>query len=189
MGPDIAKRTRLSEALDPVHAVRVATFCAAALSACLLAQGINRRGALVLHNESPSEPEGLYVRTLQAPAVGRLAAFMAPAATAPYRDQHLRILRHVPVLKALAAGPGDFVCTTTRQLMIDGQVMAVVAARDPRGVQLPQWNGCRRLGAGEWFAYSNRVPNSFDSRYYGPIRNHQIIAVYRPLWIASRRGG
>jgi type IV secretory pathway protease TraF len=74
-------------------------------------------------------------------------------------------------------------------VVIEGQVMAPVAVRHRRGALLPQWKGCRRLGGGEWFAYSDRVPNSFDSRYYGPIRSDQVIAVYRPLWVDARRGG
>ena len=110
---------------------------------------------------------------------------MAPASASPYVERHLTYLRTTPVLKALAAGSGSLVCTQNGRLLIDGQVKAPVAAKDARGVVLPRWNGCRRLGLGEWFAYSNRVPNSFDSRYYGPIRTDQVIAVYRPLLVVD----
>lgn len=173
-------------ALCTARKARIAQIGAVALGANILAQGCNQRGALFLHNESPSEPEGLYVRTNEAPAVGRLVTFMAPATAAGYVDQHLRNLRRTPVLKALAAGPGSFVCTASHRLMIDREVMAAIPARDRHGGRLPQWNGCRRLGAREWFAYSGRAPNSFDSRYYGPIRTDQVIAAYRPLWVSAR---
>jgi conjugative transfer signal peptidase TraF len=171
----------------PTHATRVAITCLAALGAFITAKSFNLRSALLLHNGSPSEPEGLYVRAPEPPAVGRLVAFMAPSAAAEYVDQHLRILERTPVLKTLVAGPGESVCTTSRQLVIDGKILAPIATTDPHGGRLPHWNGCRRLRAGEWFAYSDRVPNSFDSRYYGPITKDQVIAVYRPLWVGSQR--
>jgi type IV secretory pathway protease TraF len=111
---------------------------------------------------------------------------MAPAAAAGYVGAHLTLLRRTPVLKGLAAGPGSSICTAYGELVIDGRVIAAIARRDSRGALLPQWNGCRRLRGGEWFAFSDRVPNSFDSRYYGPINTDQVIAVYRPLWVSSQ---
>ena len=165
--------------------LQIATIAGVSIAAVMAAQGVNQGGRWVLMNASPSEPEGLYLRTSNGPAIGRLVTFMAPAPASSYVDRHLTYLRTTPVLKALAAGPGSLVCTRHGQLVIDGQVKAPVMAMDPRGVQLPRWNDCRRLGAGEWFAYSNRVPNSFDSRYYGPIRTDQVIAVYRPLLVAD----
>jgi type IV secretory pathway protease TraF len=179
----------LLRAAISAHATRVATVAVVAIGGFAVAHCCNHRGALLLENDSPSEPEGLYVRTAEAPAAGRLAAFMTPAAATDYVDRRLANLRRTPVLKALAAGPGSFVCTASGKVVIDGRVMAPVAVRDPRGALLPQWKGCRRLGRGEWFAYSDRVANSFDSRYYGPIRTGQVIAVYRPLWVDARRRG
>ena len=167
------------------HALQIATIAAVSIAAVTTAQGLNQAGRWVLVNASPSEPEGLYLRTTDGPAIGRMVTFMAPAPALSYVDRHLTYLRTTPVLKALAAGPGNLVCTRSGRLVIDGQVRAPVMAKDPLGVELPRWNGCRRLGAGEWFAYSNRVPNSFDSRYYGPIRTDQVIAAYRPLLVAD----
>lgn len=184
MGADIAMTTPSARAQRTHHAVWVAIVGGLVIGAFTLGKAANQRGALCLENDSPSEPEGLYLWTPEPPAVGRLVTFMAPAPAAGYVGRRLPNLRRIPVLKELSAGPGSFVCTRSQRLVIDGQVMAAVAAKDRRGELLPQWKGCRRLGAGEWFAYSNRVPNSFDSRYFGPIRTDQVIAVYRPLWIA-----
>lgn len=175
------KATRLNRRRD----LQIATTAGVSIAAVMVAHGLNQSGRWVLVNASPSEPEGLYLRTSDGPTVGRLVTFMAPALASPYVDRHLTYLRTTPVLKALAAGPGNLVCTRSGRLVIDGQDKAPVMAKDPRGVQLPRWNGCRRLGAGEWFAYSNRVPNSFDSRYYGPIRTDQVIAAYRPLLVTD----
>jgi type IV secretory pathway protease TraF len=164
---------------------RLALVCAAMMGFGLVSTAVNRAGRYVLWNDTPSEPEGLYVRVFRAPAVGQMATFMAPPAAAGYVAQHLRYLHDTPILKQLAAGPGSFVCTTSGRLMIDGGKDAPIFAQDRRGARLPHWSGCRRLGGGEWFAYSGRAPNSFDSRYYGPLRTDQLIAIYRPVWTAS----
>lgn len=166
---------------------RIALVCGAAIGAVLASQAANRAGQFVLWNDTPSEPEGLYLRTSRAPAVGQIAAFMAPALAAGYVARHLSYLRHAPILKVLAAGPGSFVCTSSGRLVIDGRIEAPIARHDSHGAPVPRWNGCRRLGPGEWFSYSNRVPNSFDSRYYGPVRSAELIAVYRPLWVGREQ--
>ncbi|MGZ5437981.1 MAG: S26 family signal peptidase [Candidatus Binatia bacterium] len=51
-----------------------------------------------------------------------------------------------------------------------------------QGRSLPSWNHWRRLGAEEAFVSAPRVSNSFDSRYYGPVRREAITGVYGPLW-------
>jgi type IV secretory pathway protease TraF len=35
----------------------------------------------------------------------------------------------------------------------------------------------------EYVVFSNRIPNSFDSRYYGPVHRRDILGVYAPIWI------
>lgn len=72
------------------------------------------------------------------------------------------------------------VCTEGGELVINGRPLASIKTVDPHGVRLPRWNGCRRLQPGEAFAFSARVPTSFDSRYYGPIAVASA-QVYRPL--------
>lgn len=139
----------------------------------------------VLWNETDSEPRGIYVRTPEAPQLGRVVAFNAPTSVFPYADEHMGYLRRVPILKAIAASTGDEVCTLNGELRINGKWRARVLAVDTRGRRLPRWQECRRLRDGEHFVLSNRIPNSFDSRYYGPVRTSQIIGVFRPLVTTS----
>jgi type IV secretory pathway protease TraF len=87
----------------------------------------------------------------------------------------------------VAAGPGDEVCTVTGRLRIDGRDRAPIAVRDSFGLTLPRWSGCRRLGPDELFVFSDRVPNSFDSRYFGPVNRSTVVGVYRPFF--GVRGG
>jgi conjugative transfer signal peptidase TraF len=135
----------------------------------------------LLWNQTDSEPEGLYVRVDASPAVGRLIAFRAPQRAFPYADARMGYLRHVPILKQVAAVAGDVVCARAGALAINGRWRAPVLDHDRRGQLLPQWNGCRTLLSGEFFVFSDRVQNSFDSRYYGPVTRGEIVGVFQPL--------
>lgn len=136
---------------------------------------------LLLWNRTASEPEGLYVRDRGPVSVGALVAFQAPRTAFPYADGQMAYLRRVPILKSVAAVPGDEVCTDNDRLRINGQTLAPILKTDRRGVTLPRWHGCRRLRAGELFVFSDRIPNSFDSRYFGPVSRTDIVGVFRPL--------
>jgi conjugative transfer signal peptidase TraF len=136
---------------------------------------------LVLLNTSPSEPVGLYRRAAAQPAPGALIAFRPPPAAMLY-------LRHAQpgrargsILKTVAAGQGALACADDG-LSIDGRALGAIADRDRAGRRLPHWRGCRRLGAGEYVVFSGRIPNSFDSRYYGPVRASEVLGVYAPIW-------
>ena len=143
----------------------------------------------VLWNRSASEPTGLYIRSADEPAVGRIIAFHAPASAFPYADGRMGYLHQVPILKQVAAGEGDVVCTRAGALSINGRWRAPVFVHDPRGATLPQWRGCRALLKGEFFVFSSRIPNSFDSRYYGPVNVDQIMGVFEPVATTTSHHG
>jgi conjugative transfer signal peptidase TraF len=154
---------------------------AAALAALGAASEAASGRPLLLINPTPSEPPGLYLANPVRPGVGQIIAFTAPAAAFPYADRRLAYLHRVPLLKAVAAGPGDQVCTRAGRLSINGRDRAGIALADGRGVRLPRWTGCRTLAADELFVFSSRVPNSFDSRYFGPVSAKAVIGVYRRI--------
>jgi conjugative transfer signal peptidase TraF len=139
----------------------------------------------ILWNASPSEPTGLYIRAPLAPLRGRMIAFRAPAPAFPYADERMGYLHRIPILKQIAAGEGDTVCANQGGLTIDGRWRAPVFDRDSRGRPLPHWSGCRLLARGEFFVFSDRIPNSFDSRYFGPVERSQIVGVFQPLATSS----
>jgi type IV secretory pathway protease TraF len=119
--------------------------------------------------------EGLHVGSILAqPEVGRIVALDYARLRGGRGDATL-------FLKPLAAGPGDYVCVTDH-LTINAQQIAPVFNAGSDGVPLPRWNGCRTLEPAEWFAYAPRIPNSMDSRYYGPVKESDMIGVYRPVW-------
>ena len=137
---------------------------------------------VILFNPSPSEPTGLYRLSTRPPAPGRVIAFKVPRTGRVYADAHLGQIARAAILKEVAAGEGAMVCEQDGVVSIDGQARGRVAATDRHGVPLPHWTGCQRLQKDQYFVLSNRIPNSFDSRYYGPVSGSDLIGVYQPLW-------
>lgn len=147
------------------------------------------RAPTFLVNDSPSEPPGLYARSGSPIGPGALIAFKTPPKAFPYADRRLTYLHTRPLLKAVVAGPGDAVCTDGDVLRVNGARLANIVSTDSEGRVLPRWRGCRSLASDELFVFSGRIPNSFGSRYYGPISRRAVLGVYRlvaPLpWTAS----
>lgn len=140
-------------------------------------------GPIVIHNPSPSLPIGYYARTSEPPVKGRIIAFQIPAMGRPYAAQHMPPLIRAGIIKRIVAGQGDRVCTTGPEgLTINGKPIAPIVEKDRFGRPLPHWRECRQLGAGEYFVFSDRIPNSYDSRYYGPVRSTDIMGTFRPVW-------
>ena len=136
-------------------------------------------------NGTPSMPEGLYLRAVwEKPAVGKIIAFTAPPAVVDYARRCGHAGGLPLLIKPLAAGPGDHVCATDH-LAINGRRVAPVLEAGPDGVPLPRWSGCRTLAPGEWLTYTSRLPNSLDGRYYGPVRETDIVGVFRPVWVSD----
>lgn len=142
----------------------------------------------IIHNPSPSLPIGFYARTSDAPAVGRIIAFHVPELGRAYAAAHVAQLIRSGIIKRIAAGQGDRVCTTGPEgLAINGKAVAPIVQADRFGRPLPHWRACRTLSAGEYFVFSDRIPNSYDSRYYGPVRSSDIIGTFRPIWTDGER--
>jgi len=146
---------------------------------------IAAKGPLLLWNTTDSEPEGLYVRSPGPMGVGALVAVRVPPAAFPYASRQLSYLRRIPVLKPVAAATGDRVCAESDVLMINGQARARILVHDRSGIRLPSWGGCRRLQSNELFLLSDRIPNSFDSRYFGPVARSAVLGPFQPLVVAG----
>jgi len=136
------------------------------------------------YNPTPSAPPGLYSVSL--PRDLRVGDMVIVAVPPAY--QQLVITRHylgngVPLLKRIVALHGDLVCEHEGAVTVDGRPLARALPRDGRGRPMPIWEGCRPLGAGEFFALMHRSPYSLDSRYFGPLPTDLIIGKARPLWL------
>jgi conjugative transfer signal peptidase TraF len=134
-------------------------------------------------NGTASAPVGLY---LTVPATDAKRGDLV-LATPPIAAQRLAVSRgylgaHVPLIKYVAALQGDVICAKRLDVTIDGVKAVSRLAVDSKGRPLDAWTGCRTLGSTEVFLLNPAIPQSFDSRYFGPVSRQSIIAALRPLW-------
>ena len=160
-------------------------FGAATVALCgTLAIGMTSEAPLILYPITPSLPSGLYIRTFEPPKVGMITAFRAPEPAKHYKasigeDVHDDFL----FMKPIVAGPEDHVCQRApNRAFVNGINMASQAISDQGSQQRPPlWHICRSLAEDEFFTLSTYLPNSFDSRHFGPIRRIEILGTYRRL--------
>jgi conjugative transfer signal peptidase TraF len=141
----------------------------------------------LLWNASASAPIGLYaVRPAGALQVGDLVAARPPEPLASFLAVRRYLPLGVPLLKHVAALPGQTICRTGVAVTVDGAPAAVALDRDRWGRALPAWRGCRRLGPGEVLVL-NRRPDSLDGRYFEALPTAAVIGRAAPIWIPGTR--
>ena len=138
----------------------------------------------LIWNASASVPIGLYALhpagNLQ---TGELLVVTPPEALATFLDARRYLPKGVPLLKHLAAMPGQTVCRTGDTISIDGNAVSAALDRDHLGRSLPVWQGCRVIAAGEVFLMNRQSAASLDGRYFGPLPTTTIIGRADPIWI------
>ena len=151
----------------------------------LIALGLSwQQTPLLVWNATASAPVGLYLSTpANTITRGDLVLAMPPPAVAQFAARRGYLPRGVPLVKRVAALPGDVVCSLHRQIAINGRFVAGALLRDGRGRPLPHWRGCLILMQGQVFLLMQGVRDSFDGRYFGPIRRASILAKLVPLWV------
>lgn len=88
------------------------------------------------------------------------------------------------ILKYVVATVGGRICRDAGgAFSVNGKVLGWALKADEHGNPLPIWQGCETLPAGSVAVFSSRMPDSYDSRYYGAVPAGDIKAVYRPLWV------
>lgn len=141
----------------------------------------------LIWNASASVPAGLYwLRPPSDLSVGDLVVVTAPVALADFLSQRGYLPAGMPLLKHVAALPGQEVCRGGLGIIVDGVVLGTALAADRSGRPLPVWQGCRRVQAGDIFLMNPDVPNSFDGRYFGPISVRSILGCAIPIWTFDR---
>ncbi|HCK84707.1 MAG TPA: conjugal transfer protein [Hyphomonadaceae bacterium] len=145
----------------------------------LIAAAPHALGKTFLINTTPSVPTGLYVRDYSASVErGVIVAFRQPQAARAYLGDTLGFPGDALLLKLVAAAPGDVACREATGVRVGGALRPIMEA-DPRGAVLPQWRECRMLASDEIFALGGHGASSFDSRYFGPVRDSDVLGVYR----------
>jgi conjugative transfer signal peptidase TraF len=144
----------------------------------------------LIWNMSASVPLGLYTITAADPlSIGDRVAIDPPEPLARYLAKRGYLPRGVPLLKTIAAMPGQRVCRIGSSIIIDGEAIGQAHEQDRLGRDLPVWQGCRRIGADELFLMNTSVPDSFDGRYFGITPITAVIGKALPIWTnAAGRG-
>ncbi|MBB4841315.1 conjugative transfer signal peptidase TraF [Sphingomonas kyeonggiensis] len=133
-------------------------------------------------NVSASAPMGLYAVSPGAPlARDDMVAARTPLAVRALAAERRYVPANVPLVKRVAAVPGDRVCAIGAVISVNGQEAARRLARDPSGRPMPWWRGCRPLGVDEYLLLMPAAA-SFDGRYFGPVHAGDILGKAVPLW-------
>ncbi len=137
----------------------------------------------LIWNASASVPIGLYAVTpTSVHRVGDLVVVRPPEALAAFLEARGYLAKGVPLLKHIAALPGQDVCRTGRTITVSGVTMGRALDRDRLGRILPGWEGCRLVADHEVFLMNWQSENSFDGRYFGPLPASTIVGRADPLW-------
>jgi conjugative transfer signal peptidase TraF len=138
---------------------------------------------LLIYNATASAPIGFY-RVLPAMPVdlGDLVLVRTPDAVRELAAGRRYIPASVPLVKRVAARSGSRVCAVEGVITIDGTAVASQKPTDQQGRALPAWTGCRALADDELFLLMPDTPDSFDSRYFGPVSRDALIGRLIPLW-------
>lgn len=165
---------------------------ALALTLCAVSGFVLAAGAFGLRvNVTPSLPVGLYLTTTNADS--ELVEFcpIEPFATES-RDRRYRPKSvacpdgAAPLVKPVAARPGDAVLVTADGIEVNGDTLPQSATlqSDGAGRELRPWPlGSYVVAPRELWAVSTKSAGSYDSRYMGPIRRSQVREWLTPLWV------
>jgi conjugative transfer signal peptidase TraF len=127
-------------------------------------------------------PEGWYwLLPIKHYERGEVVVFKPSQAVLQYLESHHWLASNRILMKKLYGLPGDEVCIRDSAVWVNGQKTVNVIADYAPGKALPQLQFCRQLQPSEYFLIGDRVANSFDSRYFGPVPQKAIIARAVPI--------
>lgn len=168
--------------------LRATMLCAGLFSTAFVAIAALSPRPRLIWNASASAPIGLYRIEPDAPVtLGQLVAIAPSAKVARFLEGRRYLPSGVPLLKHVAALPGQQVCRVGVVVTVDGRPMAVAKLQDRMGRALPVWRGCHRVRTGEIFLL-NTTPDSLDGRYFGTLPAAGLIGAAHPIWPRNASG-
>lgn len=160
----------------------VTSIAAETFAALFVIGAIYPRPPRLIWNASASAPIGLYrLERDRHPHVDTLVADMPPAPIAHWLATRGYLADGVPLLKHVAATPGQRICRAGNIVSVDARPVAVALLRDSRDRPLPVWRGCRTIKAGELLLLNPAVRDSMDGRYLGPLPASGLLGRAIPL--------
>jgi conjugative transfer signal peptidase TraF len=180
---------------------------AAVLGGLAAAAAVWYRSGLIL-NHTASMPLGVYRvqragsaprdGTVAPPARGSTVVWCLPARLAAEARRRGYLVRGrcpgeaEPVLKVVAAVPGDTVVVDADGIGVNGRRLpnSRPLGRDARGRRLAAVpHGTYVVPTGIAWLWSQHDARSFDSRYYGGVPVGGLVGLTRPVWTARRSQG
>jgi len=121
-------------------------------------------------NRTPSMPRGLYAEmNKDRYDIGDIIIFK-------YNGRNSDLIKYIAAIY-----PNEFCIDEDAYLWIDGVPNAKInIEKYPEAI--PNQSKCQRLEPDELLVLGEH-PDSFDSRYFGPIKVDQVIAEVWPLWL------
>ncbi len=144
----------------------------------------DRRSIRLLWNTSPSVPVGLYLAAPRYPSCGTLAVIRLPHRIRAFAAARGYLAMSSLLIKPVVACSGSTVCRYGLSVTIDGRIAAYAKHSDAAGRPLPRWQGCYRLDVAKIFLLSP-LPDSFDSRYFGPIDHRHVLGSAFPVSLVT----
>ncbi|MEO0419460.1 MAG: S26 family signal peptidase [Pseudomonadota bacterium] len=133
-------------------------------------------------NTSESAPIGLYsVGAKDDLKRSDMVIAWVPESHRDFAAKRHYLPRNVPIVKRIAAVPGDHICAEDRAFIINETRIISRRGADRQGRELPWWQGCRNLRKDEMLLLMAH-PSSFDGRYFGPTQRNEIVGKARLLW-------
>lgn len=142
----------------------------------------------LIYNASESAPIGLYWIDDQPAERGDYVLVRVPDRVRNLVVERGYLPPDIPLIKRVVGADGDVLCRRNREILIDGVTVAVAQISDGLGREMPVWSGCHVLHERRVFLLQDH-PNSFDSRYFGPVDRRLIIGRATPLRLPWRKGG
>lgn len=135
---------------------------------------------MLVYNYTNSVPLGLYLILPIPVQKGDLIAFEPPYKAKELIRQRKYLRTDAYLIKHIAGVPGDQLCTCDDTLLVDGINYGTIARKDREGRELTPYHYCGKINDGFIVAIKG-MKNSFDSRYYGPVPEENIIGKAVPF--------
>jgi len=140
----------------------------------------------LIWNRTESVPTGLYwIASSQPIRRGALVAYLPPDPIGNWIEARRYTGRNWPLIKRVIALEGDTVCRCGNVVQVNDEAVALALSSDRTNRNLPRWQGCRVLGAGEVFLLADH-PESLDGRYFGVQKTTGILGPAHPVWTQAR---
>ena len=135
---------------------------------------------LVIWNASESVPIGWYFVAEHQPKIGEIAVIKPVDWVQIYASSRGYLPQDVWLMKTIYAVHPSIVCRFGSHVFVDGKQVAKAKIADKKHRVLPVWKGCIALSSTQYFVLG-RHRDSFDSRYFGPVEQRQVVGTAFPL--------